>query len=78
MIRSVVFCVVLTLALAGFASAASYPAPVDGTYVVPTFRFADGETMQRLRLHYVTVGTPQRDARGRVANAVLVLHGTGG
>jgi homoserine O-acetyltransferase len=31
-----------------------------------------------LRLHYRTIGTPRRNAAGAVANAVLVLHGTGG
>ncbi|GAC1348734.1 MAG: alpha/beta fold hydrolase [Vulcanimicrobiaceae bacterium] len=60
------------------ATAANWPAPVDGTYVVPQFHFADGETLRDLRLHYVTLGTPHRDARGHVSNAVLILHGTGG
>jgi homoserine O-acetyltransferase/O-succinyltransferase len=58
--------------------AATWPTPADGTYVVPQFRFADGETMTNLRLHYVTLGTPHRDAAGHVDNAVLILHGTGG
>src|SRR5436190_13121072 len=31
-----------------------------------------------LRLYYRTLGQPRRDAVGRVRNAVLVLHGTGG
>jgi homoserine O-acetyltransferase len=34
--------------------------------------------LPELRLHYRTVGTPQRDGSGRVRNAVLVMHGTGG
>ena len=42
------------------------------------FRFADGESMKNLRLHYVTLGKPHRNAAGHVDNAVLVLHGTGG
>jgi homoserine O-acetyltransferase len=29
-------------------------------------------------LHYTTLGAPARDARGRVTNAVLIMHGTGG
>jgi homoserine O-acetyltransferase/O-succinyltransferase len=29
-------------------------------------------------MHYFTVGTPLRDERGRITNAVLLLHGTGG
>ena len=60
------------------AWAASWPAATDGTYVEPEFRFADGETMRNLRLHYVTLGTIHRDAAGHVDNAVLILHGTGG
>jgi homoserine O-acetyltransferase len=31
-----------------------------------------------LHLHYTTLGAPHRDRRGRVDNAVMVLHGTGG
>ncbi|HZX68159.1 MAG TPA: alpha/beta fold hydrolase, partial [Candidatus Elarobacter sp.] len=76
----VLFAIVL-FALAGFAvpaTAATWPAPADGTYVEPSFTFADGETMKNLRLHYVTLGTPHRDAAGHVDNVVLVLHGTGG
>jgi homoserine O-acetyltransferase/O-succinyltransferase len=72
----------LALALLGCvfvpAQAATWPDPVDGTYVAPTFRFADGETMRDLRLHYVTLGAPHRNAAGHVDNAVLILHGTGG
>ncbi len=50
----------------------------EGNYVVPNFRFASGETLPELRLHYTTLGRPHRDAHGRVDNAVLILHGTGG
>ncbi|MBV9408834.1 MAG: alpha/beta fold hydrolase [Candidatus Eremiobacteraeota bacterium] len=61
------------------ASAAdAWPTPTDGTYVVPSFQFADGETLANLKLHYVTLGTPHRNAAGHVDNAVLILHGTGG
>jgi homoserine O-acetyltransferase len=77
-----VFALALTLIVwaagAATARAAAWPAPGDGTYVVPEFRFADGETMKDLRLHYVTLGTPHRNAAGHVDNAVLILHGTGG
>jgi homoserine O-acetyltransferase/O-succinyltransferase len=54
------------------------PAPVEGDYVIKGFRFASGETLPELRLHYRTYGTPDRDAQGVVRNAVLVMHGTGG
>jgi homoserine O-acetyltransferase len=50
----------------------------EGEYVVRDFRFASGETLPELRLHYRTLGTARRDARGVVRNAVLIVHGTGG
>jgi homoserine O-acetyltransferase/O-succinyltransferase len=50
----------------------------EGDFVVHDFYFHDGETLPDLRLHYTTLGKPQRDARGRVTNAVLIMHGTGG
>ncbi len=42
------------------------------------FHFHSGEILPELRLHYSTLGAPARDASGRVSNAVLILHGTGG
>jgi len=49
-----------------------------GTYVIRDFRFADGETLPELRLHYMTMGQAVRGRDGRVRNAVLILHGTTG
>ena len=57
---------------------AGYPTPVEGEYIARDFRFGTGETLPALKLHYRTIGTPQRDASGVVRNAVLILHGTGG
>lgn len=53
-------------------------APVEADYVIRDFHFASGETLPELRLHYTLLGKPHRDAHGRVDNAVLILHGTGG
>jgi homoserine O-acetyltransferase/O-succinyltransferase len=64
--------------LAAGPASAQYPDPVPGDFVVRDFRFASGETLPELRLHYVTIGQPRRDAGGVVRNAVLILHGTGG
>jgi len=57
---------------------AAIPPGAEGSWTIPTFRFHDGETLEQLHMHYVTLGTPQRDANGHVRNAVLILHGTGG
>jgi homoserine O-acetyltransferase len=67
------------LAASGAHAADTPPlATTEGDYVVHDFKFASGETLKDLRLHYTTLGTPHRDARGRVDNAVMILHGTGG
>jgi homoserine O-acetyltransferase len=50
----------------------------DGYVVLHDFRFASGETLPELRIHYTALGKPRKDAHGHVNNAVLVLHGTGG
>jgi len=50
----------------------------DGLVVLPNFRFGAGETLPELKLHYLTLGAPHRNAAGHVDNAVLLLHGTGG
>ena len=54
------------------------PATAEGDFVVKNFQFRSGESLPELRLHYTTLGKPARDAQGRVSNAVLILHGTGG
>src|SRR5256714_10031672 len=59
-----------------FVSAADYPKPTEGDYAIRDFKFASGETQPDLRLHYRTLGTPQKDAQGRTTNTVLIMHGT--
>ncbi|HXE07557.1 MAG TPA: alpha/beta fold hydrolase [Acidobacteriaceae bacterium] len=69
-----------TLAAAPYAQtpASTHWPTKDGLYTIANFRFGTGETLPELRLHYLTLGTPHRDAAGHVDNAVLLLHGTGG
>ncbi|HYS54154.1 MAG TPA: alpha/beta fold hydrolase [Thermoanaerobaculia bacterium] len=40
--------------------------------IVKNFHFHDGEMLEQVRLHYLTIGKPRKD------NVVLILHGTGG
>jgi len=64
------------------ATATSAQAQVEGATeadaILKDFTFATGEKLPELRLHYTTLGTPQRDKAGHVTNAVMILHGTGG
>jgi len=64
-LRSVLF-VLLFPPIACFAQ---FPAPQEGSWIAPNFRFHTGEMLPDLRLHYRTVGVP-------TGQAVLVLHGT--
>ena len=69
----------LALALAaGCLTAPAASAQREGDYTIKDFHFADGESLPALRIHYMTLGAPRRDAKGLVTNAVLVLHGTTG
>lgn len=63
--------------LSGTAAGAATLPVTEGDVAVADFAFRDGEHLP-LRLHYVAVGTPHRDAAGRIDNAALLLHGTTG
>jgi homoserine O-acetyltransferase len=63
---------------AAVAAGQNQPAPVGGDFVTRDFHFTTGESLPELKLHYLTLGEPRRDANGVVRNAVLILHGTGG
>ena len=70
--------------LAALIAQAAAPAPQkswpirEGDAVLRDFRFASGETLPQVRMHYTTLGRPHRNAAGDIDNAVMVLHGTGG
>lgn len=78
--------ILLTAALLATATIASPAAaqlstrwPVaEGDATFRDFRFKTGEVLPELKVHYRTLGTPKKDAKGRIVNAVMVLHGTGG
>lgn len=69
----------MLLAAPALAQPAPRPWPFkEGTATFADFRFASGERLPALKVHYRTLGTPTRDAKGRITNAVMFLHGTGG
>src|SRR5437667_7225196 len=57
---------------------AALPVTTEGDFLVKNFKFRSGGMLPELRLHYTTLGKPLLNAEGRVTNAVLMLHGTGG
>src|SRR5438045_2697209 len=68
------------LAIVAFSVlAVPYPAPVEHDFVVRDYRFENGQVLASLNLHCTTIGEARKDAKtGRVSNAVLIMHGTGG
>ena len=52
--------------------------PLAGDFTIDDFHFHAGGTLPKLKIHYLTLGTPHRGADGHVDNAVLILHGTSG
>jgi homoserine O-acetyltransferase/O-succinyltransferase len=70
------FITLLALFLATPAHAA--PAGTETDITLKDFRFTTGESLPVVRMHVTTLGTPRRDAKGEIDNAVMILHGTGG
>ena len=73
-----IFVTLLSGLAASVASAGDHPPPREGDYTIPDFKFQSGETLPELRVHYRTLGKPERDAQGKTTNAVLIMHGTTG
>ena len=69
---------ILILAILLMLSPFCWAQQFEGDWNVRDFTFKSGEKLPELRLHYITLGSPERDAAGHVRNAVLILHGTGG
>jgi homoserine O-acetyltransferase/O-succinyltransferase len=68
----------LSIVAASLGSAAEYPAPTEGDFTIRDFKFASGETMPELRIHYRTLGKIEKDGQGKTTNAILIMHGTTG
>jgi homoserine O-acetyltransferase/O-succinyltransferase len=73
-----IFTVFFFLLAASYASGGDYPAPTESDFTIRDFKFASGETLPELRLHYRTLGKPEKDAQGKTTNAILIMHGTTG
>jgi len=60
------------------AFAGDYPPPAEGDFTINNFQFSSGETLPELKIHYRTLGKLEKNASGKVTNAVLIMHGTTG
>jgi homoserine O-acetyltransferase len=81
LIRPLAALALLLLMPAAFAQTRSptvWPNQREGDFVIKNYRFASGETLAELKLHYTTLGTAKRNPAGEIVNGVLLLHGTSG
>ncbi len=75
--RRLAFTVVcLLMSLSSAPAQTSWPGQREGDFAIKELRFASGEVLPELKLHYTTLGTPKRNAADEIVNAVLLLHGT--
>ena len=56
----------------------NWPGYQEGDYVVNNYKFASGESLPEVKLHYRTIGTAKKNAAAEVVNAVLLLQGNTG
>ena len=71
-----VFVVLLAASVTAFGF--DWPKPAEADYVIRDFKFDNGQSLPEVKIHYLTWGEPKRDAHGKVNNAILILHSTGG
>ena len=69
-----IFAFLLSALAASFAFAADYPAPTEGDYTIRDFKFTSGETLPELRLHYRTLGKPQKDTDGKTHTRAVLAY----
>ena len=63
--------------LATPALAETWPS-TNGEVVLKNFTFTSGEKLPEVKMHYTTLGSPHKNRKGEIDNAIMVLHGTGG
>ena len=60
------------------AHSTKWPNYHEGDFVIRNYLFRSGETLPELKLRYRTLGTPKRNAAGKIINGVLLLQGNTG
>ena len=79
-IRVVVTAALVSIAAPAFAEPDNthWPNYKEGDFIIRDYKFADGQTLPELKLHYRTLGSAERNAAGEIVNGVLLLQGNTG
>jgi homoserine O-acetyltransferase len=60
------------------ANRTRWPNYLESDFVIKDYVFRSGERLPELKLYYRTLGTPKRNAAGKIVNGVLLLQGNTG
>jgi homoserine O-acetyltransferase len=79
-IRAIFAAALISFALPAMAetATANWPNYQESDFLIEKYRFASGEILPQLKLHYRTFGSAQRNAAGEIVNGVLLLQGNTG
>ena len=80
LIRAVVGAALVSIAASALAERenTNWPNYKEGDFIIGDYKFANGQTLPQLKLHYRTLGSAARNAAGEIVNAVLLLQGNTG
>jgi homoserine O-acetyltransferase len=80
LLRALFAAVLIGLAAPAFAADVNtnWPNYQEGDYTIPNYKFVSGETMDAVKIHYRTIGTPRKNAEGGIVNGILLLQGNTG
>jgi homoserine O-acetyltransferase len=79
-IRAVVAAALIDIAAPALAEPEkpNWPNYQEGDFIIKDYKFASGESLSQLKLHYRTLGSAERNGAGEIVNGVLLLQGNTG
>jgi homoserine O-acetyltransferase len=80
LLRAVVAAAFISIAAPALAEPenSNWPNYQEGDFIIKDYKFASGQTLSQLKLHYRTLGSAERNAAGEIVNGVLLLQGNTG
>src|SRR5215472_10171787 len=80
LVRAIIAALLIGISAPVFAEPenVNWPNYKESDFIITDYKFANGQTLSQLKLHYRTLGTAERNAAGEITNAVLLLQGNTG
>jgi homoserine O-acetyltransferase/O-succinyltransferase len=78
LIRALALSLILVAPALAAEENTNWPSYAEADYVIKEYKFASGETMPEVKIHYITLGTARKNAAGAIVNGILLLQGNTG